>query len=460
MPRAMLKHLPAKASALWEEVYAASKKKGRPDDRAAAEAWSAVKKGWHKGKDEKWVKSMSMIFAQANQESLTQSGNLFRKALITVGEWVNPNDTKESYPITPDRIEQWIENFEAKRPALVTVPIGHEGYSNALMNTGYVRDLEFDGTTLYGMIEFTDPDAAKLAQEGSIPAVSIAVYDDYFDTQSGASYGEAIYHVALTHAPWIDGMDGFQALGIVVDASSVRLLSKSTKTGEKDPSVPQVTPEYAELSVLNFRSAVENGEYTSEELRSLALQISNSYHEATGHDVGVRTLVAKYAKEDDHMTEEEKAKLDQLGKDKIELEAKLAKETEEKNKLLSQNLEERVGQLRKRVSNALEGKTPGSKFGIPGEHTGVKLMSLITSLTEAKTVQFELKAGEKTEKRPDEVLVELIEEIVKTGTIQLERKTKPDDTKPSDGESEDGKGFAERQMARKDIKIPGQKEKD
>ncbi len=83
--------LPAPAMKLWESVYNASKKAGDKVEVAAKKAWAAVKGGWKKGKDGKWVKKAELV----------EMSMYITKASITNGTmtWaaVNSDTDKDSY---------------------------------------------------------------------------------------------------------------------------------------------------------------------------------------------------------------------------------------------------------------------------------------------------------------------------------------------------------------------------
>ncbi len=495
MPAEMLKALPAAAKKVYEDAYGSYKAKGLSDEEAARRAWGAVKKGWHKSKDGKWVKNMeSYIFENSSDEpfqvkdAVTDTGGkLFRKALISLGTWSDPNLGDEEFVVTPERIQGWMSNFYARRPALVTVPIGHEGYGDALRNTGYVRDLEFDGTVLWGFIEFTSPEAAKLAEEGSIPAVSLGIVNDYLDPKDGKEYGEAIYHVALTQSPWIEGMAGFQTLGMVPKDASVTLMSRmpdEKESGHKSPpkGYPEDRSQYADpanfkfpidskhlgSSIAAFRTAVENEEYSEPELRSIAKRIAMSFHRIRGRDVDDDTLVAQYAgvnvkkkKETSHMDELEqaKSKVTELEKKLTETETSAKSErealTKELDALRAKAKSSRTERNKQFASALVGGKLLGAKFGLPGTATEQSILTLLdlVDVDDPVTFEFEIKQGDKVEKvqrTGRELLVGLLEAIVKDGVVPVKELTKQEDKKPEGGP--EAGAFLARQQKRKGIK--------
>jgi uncharacterized coiled-coil protein SlyX len=141
--------------------------------------------------------------------------------VLPVGRW-----QYEGRPlvVTKERIAGIIQNFNAGNPAKVTVPIGHKGFEDATKNTGYVRALTYDPTPVvtqhrtypeggaYALIEFTNPEASKLAAEGSIPDVSVQLADGWEHPETGKDVGEVLEHVCITQHPFIQGMPGFEVI--------------------------------------------------------------------------------------------------------------------------------------------------------------------------------------------------------------------------------------------------------
>jgi hypothetical protein len=296
-----------------------------------------------------------------------------------------------------------MDNFYARRPAIVTVPIGHEGYHNALQNTGYVRDLEFDGSTLWALIEFTNQEAEKIVAEGSVPAVSMGIHSNWVDTKDGEAYGEAIYHVALTQSPWIEGMEGFSEM-------------------EEDVGTPVL------MELVDSDGTDDGGKTNS------------------GNAGG---------KDDSDMSDEEKKELERLRKEKEQLEREKTqlerdkKTLEDQSKADRQKLDlARTEGIAATVEQIMAGKVEGAKFGLPGGDTMKARIATLLEHSSPNTI--ELSVGDKTEKTDcGKLLLEVLRDVMATGVVELGDKTRKEDTKPGDGD--EGKGFAARQLERKGI---------
>ncbi len=507
MPLAALKALPARARALWVQVYDRHRagttvqlassvndpSEGLSEEEAAQRAWAAVKRGWKKTR-KGWVKMESYLLVGGvlGEYVLADDGSektLFRKALIRVGEWLDPRDEGTSrFQVTPDRIRGWLENFRNGRPDLVPVPIGHAGYDNALMNTGYVRDMEFDGDTLWGVIEFTNAEAAELAEGGSIPATSIAVTPDWVDTESGESYGEAIYHVALTQRPHIERLPGFQPMmaemgePILMESAEFGVPTKK-ESGHKSPpkGYPTEAADYADprnykypitrkfvrAAIGYFHKAIESGDYSEDELKTMARRIARRAKEY-GIDLDPESDVGEYAglkkktkaerpstgaEDDTPMTAEVKTKIQEAEDatkraeeatekaQAAEKAAKLEKEAAEKERSEFHATEDE-----RTVDDIIGGKVKDAKFGLP--QTARK--PLLVLLQHGRTAAIELEGGEK--KQPRQLVVGLMEQLVREGLVPLSEIAKTDDTEP--GKDEDPQKFVDRQLERKGYKKP------
>lgn len=145
---------------------------------------------------------------QINEDKAT-----FRKKLIEAGTWIDPLNDKETLEITQERMEGWVDNFEAGC-VKVAVPLRHSQYP--LDNTGWMTGLEIDGDALYGTLEISHTETIEAIKAGTIQDVSLGINLNYIDGH-GKKLGEVIEHVALTLTPYIkeqgDNDDGkFEAL--------------------------------------------------------------------------------------------------------------------------------------------------------------------------------------------------------------------------------------------------------
>lgn len=92
-------------------------------------------------------------------------------------------------------------------------------------NTGFIRALriadEGDGSKLQAAFDFTEPEVKEKVKRGTIPNTSAGIMYDFMRKADGKVFPVSLAHVALTHRPWIDGLEPF---GIAAaDGSAVAL---------------------------------------------------------------------------------------------------------------------------------------------------------------------------------------------------------------------------------------------
>lgn len=141
----------------------------------------------------------------------------FRKELIYAGRHVKkrPGQKDPEYVLDVDRalIDHWVETHKAMLDEGVEVPAPLKHTTDPQANRGKWVGLEAgknkDGKdALYGVIEFADAEAAKLAKTAN---VSIYVVNEY-TSGKGTTYKAPIRHIALTDYPIVPGLSKFEAL--------------------------------------------------------------------------------------------------------------------------------------------------------------------------------------------------------------------------------------------------------
>lgn len=145
-------------------------------------------------------------------------------------------DVEQPLQLTSELFQQIKESVDEQAFPYVTIPQTHG--NGMLENTGYVRNVEVRPSTnpkdppgtevLWAGLDFTEPEIKDKVLRGTIPDTSIGVKFNYRNKRTGKTYPAALEHVALTHQPWVDGLEPF---------GQDRLLSQESldsKPDEKD----------------------------------------------------------------------------------------------------------------------------------------------------------------------------------------------------------------------------------
>ncbi len=162
------------------------------------------------------------------------SGNMFRKQLLRIGEWVHPNDPSKKLTITKSLIKRLIENF--KKGVLDKVPVPDTHTRSTLANTGYVVGLEETEDGLDGILQIEDEDALGKLRKKLIPGVSVSFTENYVDKETGENVGPVLFHAALVDNPYLKGMRDFEPVALGEedeDAEHIPFVSPPKKEGGK-----------------------------------------------------------------------------------------------------------------------------------------------------------------------------------------------------------------------------------
>lgn len=147
---------------------------------------------------------------------LSEDGKPLRywKELIYAGDFVKKTAEESiSFSVDSQAINYWVNTFREMLSAGVEVPVPLEHTDQPDKRRGTVVDMKAGQNdkglpALFGLIEFADEEAAKLAKTAN---VSIFV-DNEFTTGTGRTFSRAIRHVALTDYPVIPGLGKFQSI--------------------------------------------------------------------------------------------------------------------------------------------------------------------------------------------------------------------------------------------------------
>lgn len=135
-------------------------------------------------------------------------------------EFFDGKGTEQRDDIIRIGMQDVLDAFDDKAIDNVTVPVQPlevklgEHADKTLQNTGFVRQLKKgkrqDGkTAVFAGIEFTEPDIKEKVERGTIPASSAGFAFDYPRKKDGKVFPIALQHNALTHRPWMAGMEPF-----------------------------------------------------------------------------------------------------------------------------------------------------------------------------------------------------------------------------------------------------------
>lgn len=123
------------------------------------------------------------------------------KDLIRSGEWSNP--VAGSVPVDEDRIENWVDTFDAMALNGCKVPIVDDHSERAKDQNGWIVRMREKGDVLQGLMQLIGPEAAKKAAAND---VSVGIAKNGMQDGGGNTYNDAIRHVALTPNPTVNGL--------------------------------------------------------------------------------------------------------------------------------------------------------------------------------------------------------------------------------------------------------------
>lgn len=146
---------------------------------------------------------------------VSKQGLTFKKQLIYVGDFLKEDSVeKQEFSVDEKLIDHWVRTGNAMLSLGVKVPVPLKHTDDPEANRGYVLEFyklpdEKGRTSLYGLIEFRDVEAAKLAMSTD---VSIFVPPYHTVASVKKTFTRPVMHVALTNTPVINDMGGFETI--------------------------------------------------------------------------------------------------------------------------------------------------------------------------------------------------------------------------------------------------------
>lgn len=138
-------------------------------------------------------------------------GTVFRKQIMSYGQWVNPNfwwDEELWIEFTESVADEMIANFNNKTYGKrISVPLNHTG--DVKSNAGWVIKLEKGDGGLWAYLDIRNAEALDMLEKGLIGDVSMGLDWDYVDQKEGKHHGVTLFHVALVTDPYLNDMDDF-----------------------------------------------------------------------------------------------------------------------------------------------------------------------------------------------------------------------------------------------------------
>lgn len=134
----------------------------------------------------------------------------YRKMLFRYGDYIDQSTGERDTKFDKKLAEEVKKNFDDKVIEHVPVPVDHD--RDPLANAGELISLEVGDDGLYGVIEIRDWDIINRIDRKLIFDVSIGIYWNYQDTETGEDKGATLFHVALVNDPYIEHMSDFEAI--------------------------------------------------------------------------------------------------------------------------------------------------------------------------------------------------------------------------------------------------------
>jgi polyhydroxyalkanoate synthesis regulator phasin len=136
---------------------------------------------------------------------------LWRKQVLRFGKWKHPENKDIEFEITPAVLSQVLNNFNAGVPVEAPVVLTHT--DDPRMKRGRVKSFVVTDTGLDAIMTVDDAELNEnLDNEEKAPGVSCWLDLNYIHKETGEKLGAVVKHVALVNHPYIEGMEGFQAV--------------------------------------------------------------------------------------------------------------------------------------------------------------------------------------------------------------------------------------------------------
>lgn len=260
---------------VWED-------KGKIEDDEDKEYWEEETKAEKiKAETQRSINLKDKELNAFSFESINAENKRFWKELIRIGSFIHPQNLKEKFEVTLDRMKEWVRNFEGKIVDSVPVPYSHPKDNVELIenNHGIVKKLEIrENKSLWGLLD-TDEDASKKIENEQIASVSVSIDPAFLDNQ-GKNRGEVLRHVALTNDPYITGLAGFQLAAEGIKNSVVCFQRETNKEQEKEKNKMEKEIfeklENFEKERVNSKAIVEKAMVELEAQKTLITQLENA----------------------------------------------------------------------------------------------------------------------------------------------------------------------------------------
>jgi hypothetical protein len=140
------------------------------------------------------------------------------------------------FPITRERLDKWVKNFDRLQTAghKVFIPTRHTEIESK-DNRGYVVAMSREGDGLFAVEQLIGEDAVRDAARND---QSVYIKRDFRDDQ-GNHFDEFIQHVALTPAPQVSGLGGYAKVAASRGPDTEALILKAAST-EGSPAMDPI----------------------------------------------------------------------------------------------------------------------------------------------------------------------------------------------------------------------------
>lgn len=230
----------------------------------------------------------SLQTLEFNNTTVDEEGLIWRTVLRT-GTWTAPVKNSpwtegDSLVITKERLDTLLSNFYDGAFEYVTVPDTHN--ETPLANKGFIREMKIvkngDNYELKAGFEITNEETKNAIMEGSIAGVSCGIIFDHVRTSDKKKFEAAIFHVALTNQPYIDGLGEWEKIAASLNIANI-IVGTEENTSMTTDTNSQTQTDSDELVIVKAELA---------EARRLAEE-----YKLTARRSEVQTVLSKYQTE-------------------------------------------------------------------------------------------------------------------------------------------------------------------
>jgi hypothetical protein len=224
-----------------------------------------------------------------NNATVDDTGLIWRTVLRT-GTWTAPVKnspwTEGDYlVITKERLETLLNSFYDGAFEYVTVPDTHN--ETPLANKGFIREMKIvengDNYELKAGFEITNEETKNAIMEGSIAGVSCGIIFDHIRTSDKKKFEAAVFHVALTNQPYIDGLGEWEKIAASLNIANIIVGTEENTSMMTETNSQTQTISAEEMAAVQAELA---------EARRLA-----DHYKLTARRSEVQTVLSKYQTE-------------------------------------------------------------------------------------------------------------------------------------------------------------------